>query len=116
MWSVHDVNTVHRYLPQAQQQTTPLTTADKLRAKDDILYIACDDTGGTLQGFLRLGRKYLFLYPVSVRNIEFAPKRRVATYFSTVFPAGRHVTAFIWCTHHEQARSKQRSHDIKFET
>ncbi|CAM9699086.1 unnamed protein product [Ectocarpus sp. 4 AP-2014] len=57
------LNEMGQLSSKAQQQTTPLTTADKTRAKDDILYIACDGTGGTLQGFLRLGRKYLFLYP-----------------------------------------------------
>lgn len=29
------------------------------------MYVICDQTGGILQGFLRLGRKHLFLYPVS---------------------------------------------------
>ncbi|CAM9675004.1 unnamed protein product [Ectocarpus sp. 12 AP-2014] len=57
------LNEMGQLSSKAQQQTTPLTTADKIRAKDDILYIACDGTVGTLQGFLRLGRKYLFLYP-----------------------------------------------------
>eukprot|EP00903_Cladosiphon_okamuranus_P007753 g7511.t1 len=48
---------------KAQEQTTPLTTAAKIRERADTVYVMCDGTGKTLQGFLRLGRKYLFLYP-----------------------------------------------------
>ncbi|CAM9277673.1 unnamed protein product [Hapterophycus canaliculatus] len=57
------LNEMGQMSSKAQQQTAPLTTADKLRENADIVYIACDSTGGTVQGFLRLGRKHLFLYP-----------------------------------------------------
>lgn len=56
--------------PQAQEQTTPLTTADKVRERADTIYVMCDGTGATLQAFLRLGRKHLFLYPVGAGHIH----------------------------------------------
>lgn len=62
---VADANSRYTSYLQAQQQTSPLTTADKIREKADTVYVMCDGSGKTMQGFLRLGRKHLFLYPVS---------------------------------------------------
>lgn len=61
-------------ISQAQEQTTPLTTADKIRERADTVYVMCDGTGNTLQGFLRLGHKHLFLYPVSVQKRQYCPR------------------------------------------
>ncbi|CAM9761924.1 unnamed protein product [Scytosiphon promiscuus] len=57
------LNEMGQMSSKAQQQTTLLTAADKFRESADIVYVACDSTGGIMQGFLRLGQKYLFLYP-----------------------------------------------------
>ncbi|CAN0058404.1 unnamed protein product, partial [Ascophyllum nodosum] len=46
---------------KAQELAWPITTARKLRESADVVYVKCDETRQSLQGFLRLGWKHLFL-------------------------------------------------------
>ena len=52
---------------QAQELAWPITTARKLRESADVVYVKCDETRQSLQGFLRLGWKHLFLCSVGTR-------------------------------------------------
>lgn len=55
---------------QAQGLSSPLTTTEKLRETSDNVYIICNDKASTIQGFLRLGKKHLFLYPVRPDDVD----------------------------------------------
>ncbi|CAM9405407.1 unnamed protein product, partial [Laminaria digitata] len=51
-----------RLSSEAQELSIPITTAGKVRESEQTVYVMCDQTGRSVQGFLRLGRKHLFLY------------------------------------------------------
>ncbi|CAM9210053.1 unnamed protein product [Sphacelaria rigidula] len=57
------LNKMGQLSSQAQGLSSPLTTTEKLRETSDNVYIVCNDKADTIQGFLRLGEKHLFLYP-----------------------------------------------------
>lgn len=63
---------------QAQGLSSAITTTDKLRVSNDRVYVICDGKGSLVKGFLRLGKKHLFLYPVSEEITVFGrPTRRL---------------------------------------